>query len=36
MKDEISRNKILVLEKEIEELKDDIEKIEGKVFNGSK
>ena len=36
MKDEMSRNKILVLEKEIEELKDDIEKIEKKVYNGSK
>ena len=34
MKDEMSRNKILVLEKEIEELKDDIEKIESKVYNG--
>ena len=34
MKDEMSRNKILVLEKEIEELKDDIEKIEKKVYNG--
>ena len=36
MKDEMSRNKILVLEKEIEELKEDIEKIESKVYNGSK
>ena len=36
MKDEMSRNKILVLEKEIEELKKDIEKIERKVYNGSK
>ena len=34
MKDEMSRNKILVLEKEIEELKKDIEKIERKVYNG--
>ena len=34
MKDEMSRNKILVLEKEIEELKEDIEKIESKVYNG--
>ena len=31
MKDEMSRNKIIVLEKEIEELKDDIEKLEDKV-----
>jgi tetrahydromethanopterin S-methyltransferase subunit G len=30
----MSRNKILVLEKEIEELKKDIEKIERKVYNG--
>ena len=36
MKDEMSRNKILVLEKEIERILKDIEKIEGKVFNGSK
>ena len=34
MKDEMSRNKIIVLEKDIEELKEDIEKIERKVFNG--
>ena len=31
MKDEMSRNKILVLEKELEELKDDLEKLEDKV-----
>ena len=31
MKDEMSRNKIIVLEKEIEELKDDLEKLEDKV-----
>ena len=34
MKDEMSRNKILVLEDEIEDLKKDIEKIEKKVYNG--
>jgi len=31
MKDEMSRNKIVVLEKEIEELKEDLEKLEDKV-----
>ena len=31
MKDEMSRNKILVLEKDLEELKSDIEKLEDKV-----
>jgi len=31
MKDEMSRNKIIVLEKEIEELKNDLEKLEDKV-----
>ena len=31
MKDEMSRNKILVLEKELEELKEDFEKLEDKV-----
>ena len=31
MKDEMSRNKIIVLEKEIEELKKDLEKLEDKV-----
>ena len=31
MKDEMSRNKIIVLEKEIEELKEDLEKLEDKV-----
>ena len=31
MKDEMSRNKILVLEKELEELKEDLEKLEDKV-----
>ena len=31
MKDEMSRNKIIVLEKDIEELKDDLEKLEEKV-----
>jgi len=31
MKDEMSRNKIVILEKEIEELKEDIEKLEDKV-----
>ena len=36
MKDEMSRNKIVELEKEIERILKDIEKIEGKVFNGSK
>ncbi len=33
MKDEMSRNKILVLKKEIEELKEDIEKIEKELEN---
>ena len=33
MKDEMSRNKILVLEKEIEELKEDLDKLEEKVNN---
>ena len=36
MKDEMSRNKIVELEKEIARILKDIEKIEGKVFNGSK
>ena len=31
MKDEMSRNKIIVLEKDIEELKEDLEKLEDKV-----
>jgi len=31
MKDEMSRNKIVVLEKELEELKEDLEKLEDKV-----
>ena len=31
MKDEMSRNKILVLEKDLEELKEDLEKLEDKV-----
>jgi tetrahydromethanopterin S-methyltransferase subunit G len=31
MKDEMSRNKILVIEDEIEELKKDLEKLEDKV-----
>ena len=31
MKDEMSRNKILVLEKDLEELKSDLEKLEDKV-----
>jgi len=35
MKDELSRNKIVELEKEISRLLKDIEKIEKKVFNGS-
>jgi len=34
MKDEMSRNKIVELEKEIERILKDIEKIEKKVFNG--
>ena len=34
MKDEMSRNKIVELEKEIERILKDIEKIENKVFNG--
>lgn len=34
MKDEMSRNKIVELEKEIERILKDIEKIESKVFNG--
>jgi len=34
MKDEMSRNKIVELEKEIERILKDIEKIEAKVFNG--
>jgi len=36
MKDEMSRNKIVELEKEIARILKDIEKLEGKVFNGSK
>jgi hypothetical protein len=36
MKDEMSRTKIVELEKEIERILKDIEKIESKVFNGSK
>ena len=36
MKDELSRTKIIELEKEIARILKDIEKIEGKVFNGSK
>ena len=35
MKDEMSRNKIVELEKEIARILKDIEKIEKKVFNGS-
>ena len=35
MKDEMSRNKIVELEKEIERILKDIEKIEKKVFNGN-
>ena len=35
MKDEMSRNKIVELEKEISRILKDIEKIEKKVFNGS-
>ena len=35
MKDELSRNKIVELEKEIARILKDIEKIEKKVFNGS-
>ena len=35
MKDEMSRNKIVELEKEIERILKDIEKIEAKVFNGN-
>ena len=31
MKDEMSRNKIIVLEKDLEEIKKDIEKLEDKV-----
>ena len=34
MKDELSRNKIVELEKEIARILKDIEKIEKKVFNG--
>jgi hypothetical protein len=34
MKDEMSRNKIVELEKEIARILKDIEKIEKKVFNG--
>jgi len=36
MKDEMSRNKIVELEKEIARILKDIEKLESKVFNGSK
>ena len=36
MKDELSRTKIVELEKEIARILKDIEKLEGKVFNGSK
>ena len=36
MKDEMSRTKIVELEKEIARILKDIEKLEGKVFNGSK
>ena len=35
MKDEMSRNKIVELEKEIARILKDIEKIEKKVFNGN-
>ena len=33
MKDELSRNKIQVLEKTIEDLKEEIKTLEKKVFN---
>ena len=36
MKDEMSRNMLIQIQKDIEEIKDDIEKIEKKVFNGGK
>ena len=35
MKDEMSRNKIVELEKEIARILKDIEKLEKKVYNGS-
>ena len=36
MKDEMSRNMLVQIQKDIEDIKDDIEKIEKKVFNGGK
>ena len=35
MKDEMSRNMLVEIQKDIQDIKDDIEKIEKKVFNGS-
>ena len=35
MKDEMTRNMLIEIQKDIEQIKKDIEKIEGKVFNGS-
>ena len=35
MKDEMSRNMLIQIQKDIESIKKDIEKIEKKVFNGS-
>ena len=36
MKDEMSRNMLIQIQEDIEDIKDDIEKIEKKVFNGGK
>jgi hypothetical protein len=35
MKDEMSRNMLVQIQQDIEDIKKDIEKIESKVFNGS-
>jgi len=35
MKDEMSRNMLIEIQKDIEQIKKDVEKIEGKVFNGN-
>jgi tetrahydromethanopterin S-methyltransferase subunit G len=35
MKDEMSRNSIVQIKEDIEDIKKDIEKIESKVFNGN-
>ena len=36
MKDEMSRNMLMQIQEDIEDIKKDIEKIERKVYNGSK